>query len=738
MQETSRPLVVLYGYRSKKRALSFIGRAGHVTLHGRIDIVEKILRLCTGFKSVQDIIKSLPLVDKNAIAELIDLCEAEGIVRDSRELHEGFHEDSANPTTFSHDLGFAEVGRLMNAERLRSRNGKAVQLPRPGKSGVLEAVGFRQSTRTFQDGCVPGEILSGLLEATYGIGTQMHWSVPSGGALHPLDVYLIVPSRVQTISLGTYRWSPETHELRMISDKDPNVWLRKAFNAKALLEHAACIVCIAANLRRSTAKYANRGYRYALLEAGHAAQNAYLYCAEKKLGIVEYGGFHDAPLARELELNYSNEAVITTLIVGVPDSTGRPSWPTADLQMTEMAFQLRHALVGEGKPMECVFFWEPIVNGYAMPRLAAMASYNPPYDHAKASDRERSRSSGIGYTSSEAEIKALAEGFERYATERIRVDCIQSAKDLKEPFLDPRQAVPYSSRQFKFLNRLDPFDPLRKMDWVAGKMASLNERIWVPAELVFYGPTVLRRPGRKPCYLANSSGVAAHYDAHKAVENALYELVERDAIGVTWYTKRRVYAMAHPALPGELQERIARWNGLGFRVSILDLTLDGPPVAVAIIWSPKKTPALIAGAGSRPTFHEAAIRSFDEAELLAMSWNRRRPRRDMKASDVKTVTDHGSFYIDPRNLIHARWLIEAEEKVDPPDDFNGDWSPFDPVIIDITPNDHVCGLTVVRALSAKLLPINFGYGTEHYRHQRIARLGLRWSTRYPAIPHFFA
>ncbi|MDP3793504.1 MAG: YcaO-like family protein, partial [Candidatus Uhrbacteria bacterium] len=555
------------------------------------------------------------------------------------------------------------------AERLRSRDGTLLPLPQPNKSHVLEVIGMRQSIRTFQAKKIPGEQLSGLLRAVYGTGSQGHWSVPSGGGLYPLDIYLLVPSSGQAIGRGLYRWDPEKHELHMISNKNPSMWLVKVFNVKALLEHVACIVCIAANLKRSTAKYANRGYRYTLLEAGHAAQNAYLYCAEQNLGVVEYGGFQDEPLAHELGLNYPAEAVITTLITGVKTgSLPRALSPSIDQVTTETAFQLRQTLIGQGKPIAQVFFLEPSVDGYAMPRWAATALYRPPYDQAKAPDRKRSRASGVGFTSSEAEIKALAEGFERYAAECPRVDRVQSAKDLKAPFLDPRRVVPYTERQFRLLDRLEPFDPSRKIEWVIGTQKNMGQSIWVPAELVFYGPAILRRQGRKPCYPASSNGVAAHFDARIAVESALYELAERDAISVTWYAKRQVHAVAYRSLPSDLQARISPWKNFGYRVSILNVTVDGPPVALALIWSREKTPALIAGAGSRVTFHEAVTKAFDEAELLAMSWHRLRPKRNMRPSDVRSVTDHGRFYIDPKNLVHAQWLLDAEETTALPDD----------------------------------------------------------------------
>lgn len=736
MQEHSYPLAILYGYRNKRNEISFIGRKGLITLSGKSAMLEKILGLCNGMTSLRNIVNQLSSVNSEEISELLSLCEAQGIVRDSRELYFGFHEDSANPAIFSHDLGSDDVASIMATPRLRECDGKIVQLPPPDNSELLNTICKRQSTRQFQDEQISGSKLSGLLEATYGIGKSGHWSVPSGGAMYPLDLYLIIPGNNQALPRGTYRWNPEKHGVAMISDEDPNVWLFKVFNAKAILEHAACILCIAANLKRPALKYANRGYRNTLLEAGHAAQNTYLYCAEQGIGVVEYVGFCEKALACEIGLEFPYEAVITTLIVGIAESSGKQSGAT-DQEMVETAWQLRHALVGDDKPIKKIVIWEPEVNGYTMPRWITMASYRPPYAQTTAAMRKRCSAFATGSTLSEAVIKCLAEGFERYAWEQYRSDRTERAGNLSEPFLDPRITTPYAPAQGKIMRGIEPFNPLKKSEWVAGVREVSGERIWVPADLVFSPPDPLQNC-RKLYYRASSSGVAAHFDKQAAIEAALYELIERDAFSVMWYAKRRPCSIPHRFFSNDLQVRMSRWERFGYTVSILDLTLDGPPVLLVLIWSREKLPALVSGAGCRLTFHDTASRAFDEAEFMAMTWHCRKLKRNMSMCDIKSPDDHGLFYADPKNLVHAEWLLEAEESEVAANDFSGDLHRFDPIVVDITPKEPNCGLAVVRVLSEKLMPINFGYGSEHYGHPRMKALQLKWSMEYPSIPHFFA
>ena len=736
MQKDSQPLAILYGYSSKKDQISFVGRRGIITLSGNVTRIKKILRYCNGINNVQDIMNKMLTSDLDEVSELLALCETYGIVRDSREVYIGFHEDSANPGIFSYDLGNSEVASIMKSQRLRERDGIAIQLPKYENGNILKTIRKRQSIRQFQNAKIPANKLSGVLEATYSIDQNGHWSVPSGGAMYPLDLYLIIPNECQVLAQGIYRWNPEKNEVTVISDKDPNVWLSKAFNAHALLENAACILCIAANLKRSASKYANRGYRYILLESGHAAQNAYLFCAEQDIGVVEYCGFSDETIARELGLLFPDEAVITTLIMGIENKAERRSY-TTDEEVTETAHRLRLALVGDGKPIEDISFWEPRVNGYSMPQWTAVASYRPPCGHVTESMKEKCRAFATGYISSEAILKALAEGFERYALEERRSDQVECAVNLSEPFIDPRLIVPYASVQQKILKGIEKFDPEKKIGWVAGVREVGGSPVWVPTDLVFYSNRHLQ-DGEKVCYQASSSGVAAHFDKQVAIKTALYELIERDAISVTWYTKRHVHAIPREYVSSSMRERMSRWESFGYNASLFDLTLDGVPVVLAAIWAYNKKPALFSGAGCRSTLIDAASRAFDEAEFMAMTWYHRKIKRNMNMVDVWSPDDHGLFYMDSKNLIHAEWLLKAEESRTITQDFNGDLHCFDPIVVDITPKGYNCGLTVVRVLSEKLMPINFGYGTEHYGHPRIDMLGLQWNWDYPSIPHFFA
>ena len=368
---------------------------------------------------------------------------------------------------------------------------------------------------------------------------------------------------------------------------------------------------------------------------------------------------------------------------------------------------------------------------------SATVSYRPIPGRLTSSMKRKSVGFATGSTSSEALLKVIAEGFERYALEQNRSERKESANNLGEPFIDPRVFTPYSKAQLKNLRGIIQFDPRREIDWVIGLRRVTGERVWVPMELVYYATEQMKRE-LKLCYMASSSGVAAHFKKEVAIDTALYELIERDAFSVTWYSRRQVNSINHKCLTLDLRDRILEWMKLGYKVSILDLTLDGPPVVLVIIWSREKRPAICSGAACRSSFIDATLRAFNEAEFMAMTWHNRRSKIKMEMNEIDNPETHGVFYLDPKNLSYVEWLLEAKESDVIREDFKGDLQYFDPVLIDITPKDHACGLSVVRVISEKLMPINFGYGNEHRGHSRMDMLLFKWWEKYPSTPHFFA
>jgi SagB-type dehydrogenase family enzyme len=133
---------------------------------------------------------------------------------------------------------------------------------------------------------------------------QPRRSYPSAGASYPLELYLLIQERIETFLPGVYHYCALTDQLELVDGEQPRSVVRTTFNRVRQLDNAV-IAVITAVLGRITPKYGDRGYRYALLEAGHLGQNITLACAEIKVACCPLGGFLDQMLADLLHLRSS-------------------------------------------------------------------------------------------------------------------------------------------------------------------------------------------------------------------------------------------------------------------------------------------------------------------------------------------------------------------------------------------------------------------------------------------------
>jgi SagB-type dehydrogenase family enzyme len=76
------------------------------------------------------------------------------------------------------------------------------------------------------------------------------------------------------------------------------------------------LIFVTAMFKRSTFKYGNRGYRFALLEAGHVAQNINLVTTGLGLGSVNICGYFDRQVDDLLDLDGVTHSTIYIIAIG--------------------------------------------------------------------------------------------------------------------------------------------------------------------------------------------------------------------------------------------------------------------------------------------------------------------------------------------------------------------------------------------------------------------------------------
>jgi len=144
---------------------------------------------------------------------------------------------------------------------------------------------------------------------------------PSAGALYPCEVYLW-PVATPGLASRPYRYDAALHALVDYGRADGDF---REVERCAISDPQALAVVVTGVLDRSVAKYGLRGYRFALLEAGHIGQNLVLAATALGLPSLVYGSYFENELAARLGVDGLNEVVLSVVLIGAGDVGNRVS-----------------------------------------------------------------------------------------------------------------------------------------------------------------------------------------------------------------------------------------------------------------------------------------------------------------------------------------------------------------------------------------------------------------------------
>jgi SagB-type dehydrogenase family enzyme len=139
--------------------------------------------------------------------------------------------------------------------------------------------------------------------------------IPSAGGLYPLDIHVLVRD-VEAAPPGVYCYEPLENRLERVPEIRADDVEAAIYNPE-FVANASMLFLLAAHFPSTQAKYGPRGYRYVLIEAGHAAQNLCLAAAELGCGCLCMGGFDDDQLNKALGLDPLDEGVVYCLALGL-------------------------------------------------------------------------------------------------------------------------------------------------------------------------------------------------------------------------------------------------------------------------------------------------------------------------------------------------------------------------------------------------------------------------------------
>ncbi len=181
-----------------------------------------------------------------------------------------------------------------------------IRLPPPaydGKISVERAIKERRTTRDFRPDPLNAAKLSQLLWAAQGITDEHRGfrAAPSGGALYPLDVFVVVgEGGVEGLISGVYCYHPLSHTIELVREGDRRQDVAHAALGQTWIVKAPIVFVITAEYERITQKYGDRGVRYAAIEVGHVGENIFLQAGALGLGAGVVGAFRDESVAEAI------------------------------------------------------------------------------------------------------------------------------------------------------------------------------------------------------------------------------------------------------------------------------------------------------------------------------------------------------------------------------------------------------------------------------------------------------
>lgn len=288
------------------------------------------------------------------------------------------------------------------------------------------------------------------------------------------------------------------------------------------------------------------------------------------------------------------------------------------------------------------------------------------------------------------------------------------------PLFAPEQ---YASTKFEYA----PFRPDTFLGWVEGRELLTGRPILVPAQLVlmYYRP----HPAEQDISHSTTAGLAFHTSRREAILHGLYEVIERDALNVRWYSKLpppRVDVDLSAVLADELDVPRSRMSTPYVdEPSIFLMTLDLPPPALAAIAidRSRQERAFMGGTGAAAQRERGLAQALFEVGQSQTGLRLENPfgrppiYADSGLEDVIQFHDAPLYYGHARNLPRTSWFAASEEVIAwdevptlrfdaPADEYDGalEWvrsAGLDPIVLDF---DSACwpGMSITKVFVPQL------------------------------------
>ena len=283
-------------------ALIFDLPGREVAVDGEPELLLQVLGRCDGRRTPAAIAAELGEPEAD-VAELLGELLAAGAVIEPRETWRVFHEQTS---THSALFGPVTDADLAAARRPRAEPADAGRVALEPAPSALAQLAERRSSATPADGPRAATFaeLSAVVAGMYGRTAAGRRTVPSGGALEPLELHVLLAADLPPLGSGAWRVDAGTEGVAPLvgAEVDLAALFLPEPTVDGLTAAGGPVIVVSGDVGRAARKYQARAYRLVLLEAGAAMQNAYLVAAELELPVRAVAGFHDRTAARMLAL----------------------------------------------------------------------------------------------------------------------------------------------------------------------------------------------------------------------------------------------------------------------------------------------------------------------------------------------------------------------------------------------------------------------------------------------------
>ena len=245
----------------------------------------------------------------------------------------GFFHASTKDVRFERDHLAVERRLRERARRLplpvqfkRYRGAPQIELPKARDDGEFpQTLVTRRTWRSFSTRPVSKMDLSTLLGLTWGVygwidlpgqGRLPMKTSPSGGARHPIEVYVLA-RRVDGVRPGLYHYAADRHRLERVRAGASRRQIVKYLPTQTWFGTAAAVMFMTAVFARTQWKYDfPRAYRVILAEAGHLCQTFCLTATWLGLAPFCTMALADSVIERDLGIDGVTESVLYAAGVG--------------------------------------------------------------------------------------------------------------------------------------------------------------------------------------------------------------------------------------------------------------------------------------------------------------------------------------------------------------------------------------------------------------------------------------